>query len=420
MASLFGIVNVSLNLTRRSIMRPSLFLSALMLGVVAILFSALTVDCSDQLTGTLPGARPAINAARFPNLQAALDAVPSQGGLVRLPAGEFKITAPLVLRHGDVTIEGAGTATHIVNLNAAGQPALLLAHPKGGTSRKQELWRIRLANFRITGNPRSGHGILARHINEIMVDGVTVSEHGGDGIHLDHCYEDPRICDSLITYNKQTGLHLVGCHDIVVSACQFEENDDAVRCFDGFNLTMTGNALDDHLGRGVVIENTYGSVVAANMIEECAKAAIVLDRDCYGITLSANVIAHNGAGIDLRGAHGCSVSANTFTIMKQDALRIGPAAGRIGVGGNSFCNSFVGAGMVKRSDRDLAAAGVVLHETRDIGIAGNVFSSVRPKAIACEGAVRDVLVTGNVLVDVETDLAPLRNSLTDGNLETGR
>ena len=55
---------------------------------------------------------------------------------------------------------------------------------------------------------------------------------------------------------------------------------------------MTGNNLDDHLGDGVVIENTYGSVVAGNMIEECKGTAIVLDRDCYGIALSANVIAH--------------------------------------------------------------------------------------------------------------------------------
>ena len=107
----------------------------------------------------------------------------------------------------------------------------------------------------------------------------------------------------------------------MVSANQFEENRDALRCVDGYNLCMTGNCLDDHLRDGVVIENTYGSVVAGNMIEECAGTAIVLDRDCYGITLSANVIAHEtSGGIDLRDAHGCTVSANTFTIVKKNAL----------------------------------------------------------------------------------------------------
>ena len=195
-------------------------------------------------------------------------------------------------------------------------------------------------------------------VNEIFLHGVTVSEHGGDGILLDHCYEDPRVNDCLITYNKGVGLHVPGCHDIVVSGCQFEENGDAVKCSDGFNLCMTGNNIDDHLGRGVVIENTYGSVVSGNMIEECAGAAIVLDRDCYGITLSANVIAHNGSGIELLDAHGCSVSANTFTILKERALFIGPESGRIAVSGNSFCNSDIGGGEVRRGTNDLAAAGV--------------------------------------------------------------
>ena len=71
----------------------------------------------------------------------------------------------------------------------------------------------------------------------------------------------------------------------------------ATRALEGVALRL----LDDHLRHGVVIENTYGSVVAGNMIEECRGTAIVLDRDCYGITLSANVIAHNGGGIDLIG-----------------------------------------------------------------------------------------------------------------------
>ena len=66
---------------------------------------------------------------------------------------------------------------------------------------------------------------------------------------------------------------------------------------------------------GVVIENTYGSVVSGNMIEECQGVAIILDRDCYGNTLSANVLAHNfSGGVDLRDAWCCAVSANTLTI----------------------------------------------------------------------------------------------------------
>ena len=66
-----------------------------------------------------------------------------------------------------------------------------------------------MANFRVTGNPDSGDGIIAHNVNELFIDGVSVSYHGGDGLELNHCYEDPRIVDSLITYNKQTGLNLI-------------------------------------------------------------------------------------------------------------------------------------------------------------------------------------------------------------------
>ncbi len=372
---------------------------------------------AEPTSSGLIGARPTIDASRFASLQAAIDALPAEGGLVEIPAGTFEIKSPLIVRSEDVCLIGAGTATHIKNVNEDGKPALVLEHPDGASGRKNELWRIRLANFRITGNPKSGHGIAARGINEIFIDGVTVSYHGGDGIVLDHCYEDPRVCDSLITYNKGAGLNLLGCHDIVVSSNQFEENQDALRCFDGFNLCMTGNCLDDHLGHGVVVENTYGSVVSGNMIEECNGTAIILDRDCYGITLSANVVAHNGAGIDLRDAHGCAVSANTFTIMKKDALRIGPHSGRIAVSGNSFSSSYIGDGKDKRREDDRTAAGLVLEGTSDVGIAGNVFSGVGPKALGLQGdANRRILFTGNVLTDVQSDHDKLPESNTGDNL----
>jgi hypothetical protein len=366
----------------------------------------------------LPGAMPVIDAAQYPSLQAALDALPATGGAVRLPPGTFEIQEPLRIKVSDVLLEGAGTATHIKNVNTEGKSAILLQHPSGADTNKADLWRIRLANFRVTGNEKSGHGIEARRINEIFIEGVTTSYHGGDGIYLHFCYEDPRICDSLITYNKKTGLNLVGCHDIVVASNQFEENQDAVHCFDGFNLCMTGNNLDDHLGHGVVIENTYGSVVSGNMIEECNGTAIILDRDCYGITLSANVIAHEvSGGIDLRDAHGCTVSANTFTIVQKDAVRIRAGSGRIIVSGNNFSNSFIGDEKVKRAANDLAASGLTLDGTRDVAVVGNLFSSVKPKALAVEGQpVAQVLFSDNLLVDAPADSDKLSDSAVTDNL----
>lgn len=275
-----------------------------------------------------------------------------------------------------------------------------------------------MSNFRITGNEKSGAGIEARYVNEILLDALSVSYHGGDGFLLDHCYEDPRISTCLLTYNKGTGINLIGCHDIIVSATQFEENQDALHCIDGYNLTMTGNAIDDHLGHGVVIENTYGSVVSGNMIEECAGTAIIIDRDCYGITLSSNVIAHNGAGIDIRDGHGLSISGNTFTLMKTHALLVGRDAGRLAVTGNSFCNSYIGEGNVRRGTDDLEAGGIVLSGTSEITISGNQFSSLTTPAVQIEGDSSRVVFSSNIITDVDSGHSLLSDSLIKINLDS--
>lgn len=44
----------------------------------------------------------AADAASQFDIQAAIDALPATGGVVRIPAGTYEITAPLIVRRGDV------------------------------------------------------------------------------------------------------------------------------------------------------------------------------------------------------------------------------------------------------------------------------------------------------------------------------
>jgi parallel beta-helix repeat protein len=352
-----------------------------------------------------------VDVSDYATIHEAAAALPQAGGTLKLPPGEYKIDKPIRITTGDTRIEGSGAASHIINENKDGQPAILIQNPKfagKSTPNKERLWRVNLANFRVTGNEASGAGIEAHYIEEIFVQGVTSSYHGGDGLHLHFCYEDPRINDCLFTYNKKCGVYLEGCHDIVVSANQFEENQDGLQCIDSFNLTMSGNNLDDHLGNGVVIENTYGSVVAGNMIEECQGWAIVLDRDCYGITLSANVIAHEfSGGIDLRDAHGCAVSANTFTIVKKVGLAVRKDSGSITISANNFSDSRIGtaddsSAITKRGTEPTGsetnpneATGILLEGCQAVVISGNLFSGLTGESVRKSGDCRKILLNGN-------------------------
>lgn len=343
-----------------------------------------------------PGAEGAkvIKAEEFPSLQAAIEALPEGGGKVCIPAGRFEVREPLILNRGDVMIQGAGTATHIVNMNEEGKAALVIEPPEG----VQSLWRIQIADLRVTGNPKSGPGIYAKTIDEILISRVAVEHNGEDGIVLDRCREDPRICDSLINYNKGTGLNLLGCHDIVVSANQLEENMDAVHCIDGYNLTMTGNDVDDHLGNGVVVANTYGSLISANMIEECNGHAVVFQGECYGDTVSANTLADClGEGVRLEGVRGITISANAIVLEAEPGVHALNGASQLTITGNTF-NRYP-FDPAKRH-KVAPSQGILLESAKDVTIDGNTFVLNFKESIKTMGEGNErINITGNTILN---------------------
>ena len=368
-------------------------------------FAVLTVSSLIADAIAQKSAGTTIDAASFPSLQDALDALPEAGGIVRIPPGLFTISAPLHVKTGDTRLVGSGAATHIINKNEEGQPAILIRPPSLDTDPKAQLWRVQISDVRISGTEKSGDGIRAEKIQEIYLHGVSVDHHGGHGVNLVDCFEDPRISDSIFTYNKAAGVNITNCHDIVVSANHFEENQDALRCADSFNLCMNGNNIDDHLRHGVVIENTYGSVLSGNMIEECNGTAVILDRDCYGITLSANVIAHHlEGGIDLRDAWGCAVSANTFTIAHQFSVRVGPDSGRNTISANNFCNTHIGGKDKRPAEAKTPmgideGTGIKIEGAKDVSISGNTFGGLSTAAVWTQGECERILITGNIATD---------------------
>ncbi|MCF6312018.1 MAG: right-handed parallel beta-helix repeat-containing protein [Verrucomicrobiales bacterium] len=395
-------------------------------AIILLLASVVSLS-ADLVAGAegvkLPGARVSIEAIEYASIQDAIDALPKEGGEVVLPAGKFVIREPLVITGEDVSLRGVGTATHIYNANEDGKAALMIV-PQGvfdraapGAKRKYR-WRVQISDMRITGNEKSGHGIDAVWVNEIYLEGVTVSYHGGDGINMLYCLEDARLADSLITYNKGSGVYILGNHDTVVSGTQFEENTDALQFIDGFNLTFTSNIIDDHLRNGVVLDNSMGNTISANMIEQCEGIGVVLKNHTYATIVGANIFtANRKGGVVMEDVHGTSITGNTFTIMAKNAVSVNGKCRALTISGNTFADRSIGEGQFKGKVEDNVASGIVLSAASVLNITGNTFSNLSTKALIIEGkAARQVVFSNNLLINTAGGFDKLEQSKAEGNL----
>jgi hypothetical protein len=113
-----------------------------------------------------------------------------------------------------------------------------------------------------------------------------------------------------------------------------------------------------------------------------------------------------GGGIDLRDAHGITVSANNFTLMHHFGVRVSENSGRIAISANHFGNSHIGAGQEKRllEHKDPVQLdighGVVLENTKGITISGNQFTGLDGPAVRTTGACDKILIDGNLTSDL--------------------
>lgn len=376
---------------------------------------------NDPIVAQTLGPKPLqIDSSKYPTLQAAVDALPKSGGIVILAPGDHELTKPLIVSTENVRLLGSGMSTHLINKNENGEPAIIV----GSDTTAQ--FRVELSNFRISGNSKSGDGIFLEKVQELLITELTLDHNGGHGINMKNCTENPRISLCNINYNVKAGINIDGGHDIIVSSNQFEENQDALRINDGYNLTMTGNNIDDHLRHGIVVENTYGSVISGNMIEECRGTAIILaaptseNKFSYGITISSNTVAHHlGGGLELNGAWGCTVSANTFTLIHDFSILVRAQSQGITITGNNFSHSK--GKLTSRNEENPfswdVGTGIRLQDASDITISGNFFGGLTEEAVKADESSSRILVVGNIIGEVNLKAGQGKEAINLGNAE---
>jgi len=178
---------------------------------------------------------------------------------------------------------GAGSGTILLNTSKEGKNTIELTGQEG---EGKSIWRVQVSNMHLKGNETCGHAIFASYVDEIFLSEMWIDHHGKTGLHLYHCTENPRISDNNIAYNKENGVFIDGCHDVVISANQMEENGIGICLQNVWNATITGNNIDDHIQYCIYCDKVLGSIITANMLENSNDACMLIDEGCSGITVT--------------------------------------------------------------------------------------------------------------------------------------
>ncbi len=323
-----------------------------------------------------------VRADDYTDIQEAVNALPPAGGTVFIPAGIYQITEPILVKKSNVSLIGEGTSTILLNTSEDGKNTIELI----GTEEEQ-IWHVKVSDMHLKGNDKCGNAIYANHVNEISLSDMWIDYHGKSGIYLDYCYENPRVYDNNIAYNKEMGVLLDGCHDIVVSANQMEENGIGIYGKGLYNATVTGNNIDDHIKNCIYFVNTLGSIITANMLENCLGKSVILDERCNGIVLTGNTFRMPGV-LYVFKTKGVVITGNAFDSSESTALEVEESE-LITVSGNIFSGSGEGVNRIY---------GMVMSNVNDVSISGNTIVKPLEGGIYILGDKNGYInITGNTI-----------------------
>jgi hypothetical protein len=238
-----------------------------------------TIKANANVVDTSTGnAQPFINVADFgavgngtdstAALQAALDSVPSTGATVWLPAGNYRITAPLVIANDNTTLRGAGAGSRVGSYNGMGTRISATAGaPFGGSA------VIKIAR------PDATRAVYAPKIVDIAIDTQAVVD---------------------ATSAAVDGL--------AVTALRGDFDNVSIWSASGHNLRVVGiSASLTSTG------NRFRSIVAS----QAAGNGILVDANAPDNTFAECVVESNNRGIQLvdKRTHliGCDFNGNTLS-----------------------------------------------------------------------------------------------------------
>lgn len=192
-------------------------------------------------------------------IQEALDGLPA-GGEALLDAGQYEITRPLLLRHDDETLRGAGPATVLRLADNANCPVVVLAPPLTETGRAVK--HLRLANLVIDGDRKCQRSEFWR----LAGDDSVLNNNGVDVWNATDVVVEHVVCHDCRSGGLVTAAtRRMALRDFEAYGNQF----DGLACYQTEESQFDGLNLHDNLAAGISLDlafnrNSISHAVLAN------------------------------------------------------------------------------------------------------------------------------------------------------------
>ncbi len=363
----------------------------------------------------------ASGAADEVEIQAAIDALPVDGGGILLLEGTYNISSAIdISGHSDVVFTGVGSSTLINNQNIAGADAISCVNDAGSPKD-----RVQIKNLRILGNAASGNGINVKHVNYLHIEGVYSESNGTNGLRFewdDHAGENQMIHYSQFLYNGATGALIIRVHDLLISHCHSEGNTtNGFRILQSFDPTLVCCSIEDNILQQIYLSDNRSVSIVGCVIEgagneydgiysEAINRATISSNRFESLKRGIYILAN--ANIELVAITGNSfagISSSAITITRSAANKlstvsiVGNVMGYDGFADGAATVSINYCANVVFEANSLRVHGTcIFKEIDNLIIEGNIFQG-KPLAngttaiISLRDAINSAIIRDNIL-----------------------
>lgn len=244
------------------------------------------------------------------NINAALNALPAQGGRVILLGGQYMLAAPVIFPMNNIILEGEGWSTFLNGNN------LLTTNHAIQISARSNCCVKNLSIRTQAGGGKTCHCIFIEDgANDFLIENVYIEDSDSDGIHIEGTsITRGKIFNCFIEGADNHGIHITPDGGDITQHFHIWKNHIQSADIDGIHFTTCAGHRY-HIIEGNTIQSCVGSgIVAAEWVMECQIIDNYLRANTVsGIVLSANddnnLIENNYCNAN--GAYGIDIAAAT-------------------------------------------------------------------------------------------------------------